>query len=174
MKCCSLGLYMTPIYKNTYFQLKVYFNDNKLEKSFFCLPLSWLAPAIPQTLDSAQEKFNPWQPPWPCIALFVGCCGGHNQKNSSFVKETNCRGSLCANTLLPNTFFPVYVTPPEKFWNISLAKEKCQVLLPVASNLGHIKGCITLPTCSAYSRWERIVSAVWCIFCFLNTFLLCQ
>lgn len=53
---------MTPIYKNTYFQLKVYFNDNKLEKSFLCLPLSLLAPAIPQTLDSSQEKFSPWQP----------------------------------------------------------------------------------------------------------------
>ena len=50
---------MTPIYANIYIQWKVNFNDNKLEKSFFIFFLDWLAPAISQTLSSAQETFNP-------------------------------------------------------------------------------------------------------------------
>lgn len=50
---------MTPIYMKTYIQLSVYFNDSKLEKYFLSFPLSRLAPATSQTLDSAQEKFNP-------------------------------------------------------------------------------------------------------------------
>lgn len=58
MKCYSLGFYMMPTYINAYFQLKVYLDDNTLEKSFLSLPLDWLAPAISQTLGSAQKKFN--------------------------------------------------------------------------------------------------------------------
>lgn len=46
------------IYMHIYFQLKVDFNDNKLDKIFFCLSLSWLTPAIYQILGSVQENFT--------------------------------------------------------------------------------------------------------------------
>lgn len=66
-------------------------------------------------------------------------CAGHNQRESCLTSKTNCCGSLCASTLLPDAFFSVPITPPERFWSITSAKEKCQGLLLVTSDLGHIR-----------------------------------
>lgn len=62
-------------------------------------------------------------------------CAGHNQKESSLTSKTNCCGSLCASALLPNAFFSVPITA---------AKEKCQGLLLVTSDLGCIRGHIMI------------------------------
>lgn len=71
-------------------------------------------------------------------------CAGHNQKESSLTSETNCCSSLCASTLLLNAFFSVPITPPESFWSITVAKEKCHGLLLVTSDLGRISGHIII------------------------------